>query len=72
MQKPEIFLHKLMRSVHDRISFHTLSARDMELTIEGVVSDSESTISTGKLYAGQKTELLEHSTDLIDKEQLAT
>ena len=44
----------------------------MGLTIEGVVSDSESTISTGKLYAGQKTELLEHSTDLIDKEQLAT
>ena len=34
VQKPEIFLHKLMRSVYDWHSFYELSARDIGLTIE--------------------------------------
>ena len=34
VQKPEIFLHKLMWSVHDWHSFYKLSARDIGLAIE--------------------------------------
>ena len=76
VQKPETFLRKLMWSVHHWHSFYKLSATHVRLAIElgrwrGIVGLKRSILLTGKVMQDRR-QLLERSTDQIDKEQLTT